>query len=211
LRLYLIRHGETEYNKNKIIQGHTEVPLNDTGIAQATRLAERMKRVTIDLIYASDLRRAAMTAAILASHTGVPLVYEPGFRERNPGALCHRSYEEAAAFFGDPLYHPPEGESVPEFERRTNEAFERLARVEGGNGRHIAVVSHGMVCACFLRNQLRVAPEEQGRHRWRNTSVTIADYVRVHAGGRWELVTLGDASHLEDEDAAEPQASATGA
>lgn len=205
MRLYLIRHGETDYNKNRIIQGHTEVPLNDTGIAQATRLALRMKSIPLDLIYASDLRRAAMTATILASHTGVPLLYEPGFRERNPGDLCHLSYEEAAAFFSDPAYIPPSGESVADFEARTCEAFDQLIEREYRRNRHIAVVSHGMVCACFFRNQLNLPPEDQGRTRWRNTSVTIADY-----DGDWRLVTLGDASHLDEDD--EPaEVSATGA
>lgn len=206
MRLYLIRHGETDYNKNRIIQGHTEVPLNDTGIAQATRLAMRMKQMPLDLIYASDLRRAAMTASILASHTGVSLVYEPGFRERNPGDLCHRSYEEAAAFFSDPDYVPPCGESFPDFELRASEAFQRLAERKDHRGRHIAVVSHGMVCASFFRNELKLPPSDQGRVRWRNTSLTVVDY-----DGGWRLVTLGDASHLDDEPAEEPQATATGA
>lgn len=204
MRLYLIRHGETDYNKNRVFQGHAEIPLNDTGIEQATRLGLRLRELPLDQIYSSDLRRAAMTASILASHTGAPLAYDPGFRERDPGDLTHRPYDDATGFFGDPAYMPPGGEGYVAFEERVRIAFDDLAEREGRTRRNIAVVTHGMVCASFLRNHLRLPPQDQGEVRWRNTSLTIADY-----DGHWRLVVLSDAAHLDDQEAA--AVSSTGA
>lgn len=130
MRVYLIRHGETEYNRTMKVQGHAEIPLNDLGIAQAARLARRFTGVRLDRIYASDLRRATMTAAILAAHTGAPLLYDPGLRERDPGALTHRDYHESIRFFTDPTYEPPEGETHGDFIARVRRTFEALIERE---------------------------------------------------------------------------------
>lgn len=207
MRLYLIRHGETEHNRQQLIQGHEEVPLNDAGIAQAARLAQRMEAYPLDEIRASDLRRTAMTASIVAARTGAPIAWETGFRERDPGELTNKSYEEAMAFFTDPDYHPPGGESVPEFVERVGAAFTRLIDELGHTNRHVAIVSHGMVCATFLRVCLDYTLEEIAAHRWPNTSLTIADY----EGRNWNLVTLGCTLHLEDAEEEKTSAHATGA
>lgn len=195
MRLYLVRHGETEHNRLQIMQGHGEAPLNDRGIRQVTRLGQRLAAVPIEHIYSSDLRRAAMTAAIIAAHTGAPIEYHPGLRERDPGQLTGRPYAESMPFFTDPGYHPPGGESVPVFGERVRRAFEELLEREGGRNRRVAVVSHGMVCAAFARLCVGLAQEELADVKWPNASLTIAEY-----NGRWNLIALGDASHLDDED-----------
>lgn len=198
MRLYLIRHGETEYNRKRLIQGHTKVPLNDFGIEQATRLGRRMTDMPLDKIYASDLRRTEMTASILSEHTGIPVQYEPLFRERNPGTLTDGTYEDAWPFFNDLEYDPPEGESVTVFTQRVTEAFNTLLALEGHTNNNVAVVSHGMVCGAFMNVCLRASSEEVLGTHWANTSLTIVDYETD-----WQLVSLADAAHLDDlEDAA---------
>lgn len=130
MRVYLIRHGETEYNRTMKVQGHAEIPLNDLGIRQAARLARRFSGVRLDRIYASDLRRATMTAAILAAQTGAPLLYDPGLRERDPGDLTHKDYQESIRFFTDPDYEPPGGETHHDFLHRVRQTFEALIERE---------------------------------------------------------------------------------
>ncbi len=192
MRLYLIRHGETEHNRRQLLQGHAEIPLNDAGIQQASLLGERMRDLPLDHIYASDLRRTTMTAAILAAHTGVSLSYDMAYRERDPGELADKSYEEGMAFFTDPLFEPPGGESVPTFATRVEAAFNSLIESEGDRGRNVAVVSHGMVCAAFMNICIGMPIEQIAATTWPNTCLTIADY-----NGSWSLVEQGDASHLE--------------
>ncbi|HEV7133000.1 MAG TPA: histidine phosphatase family protein [Gaiellaceae bacterium] len=83
--LLLVRHGETDWNAEGRLQGHTDRPLNDFGRRQAAALAERLAGDPIDAIYASDLSRARETAEILGARLGLPVVLEPGLRERNWG------------------------------------------------------------------------------------------------------------------------------
>lgn len=204
MRLYLIRHGETEYNKTGLVQGHSAVPLNATGIDQATRLAKRMRdETTLDHVYASDLRRTAMTAEILVEYTGTSLSFEPLFRERDPGDLSNKTFEEAIAFFTDLDYEPPNGESVPVFVDRVRRAIDHLLELEGNASRHIALVTHGMFCRAFMQLCLGRDPSEI--EAWPNTSLTIVDYT---GNGEWNVVLLADASHLESPG---PETHATGA
>lgn len=191
LRIYLIRHGETEYNRTGLIQGYGEVPLNDAGISQVTCLARRLEKMPMDRIYSSDLRRTAMTATIIASFTGKPLVFEPAFRERNPGELADKTHEEGMAFFTDLEYEPPGGESVPVFVERVRKAFDALVEREGDNDTPIAVVSHGMVCGAFLGVCLGWPREKLAGTPWPNACLTIADY-----DGTWSIDTLADDSHV---------------
>jgi broad specificity phosphatase PhoE len=201
LRVYLIRHGVTEYNRKGIVQGYREVPINDLGIQQAARLAQRMADMPLDHIYTSDLRRATMTAAIIAAYTGAPIGYDVGFRERNPGDLSGKPQTESEGFFTDPAYDPPNGEGVPVFHERVRNAFSGLVKREHGSGRHIAVVSHGMVCTAFLRAVVGQSEEEVASTSWPNTALTIVDY-----NGQWNIHTLGDATHLDGLDTHEGHA-----
>ncbi len=192
MRVYLIRHGETDYNREARMQGHGEVPLNDTGIAQATRLAQRLAGESIDHIYASDLRRTVMTASVIASHTGAPLTYDAGFRERDPGDLTGGSYETCMEFFTDDSYEPPGGESVPVFHARVRNVFDALVEREAGRGRKVAVVSHGMVCMAFHRIFTPEVLEGLDDFTSKNASVSTLNY-----DGTWHAEQILDASHLE--------------
>ncbi len=195
MRLYLIRHGETEHNRTQRVQGHGPVPLNATGIDQVTRLARRVAAETaLDHIYASDLRRTQMTAEILAAHTRAPITYDPLYRERNPGDLSDLSYEEARAFFTELPYIPPNGEGVVVFLDRVRRAMDRIVELEGERNRRVALVTHGMFLRGFMhiclgRDHLEVST-------WRNSCLTIADY-SPDAG--WDVSTLACAAHLDEE------------
>ncbi len=193
MRLYLIRHGETEYNRTHKMQGHQPIPLNDLGIQQAKLLAARMQGLRIDKIYASDLRRTVMTASILSAYTGVPVFYDRCFRERDPGRLIELSYEDAMPFFNEQDYVPPGGESVRVFEERVRQACRALVRREGHLKPHLALVSHGMFVGAFLRACAGLDPEELALIPSRNTALTIAEYT-----GRWRVPVISDTSHLEN-------------
>lgn len=198
MRLYLIRHGETEHNRTQRVQGHGPVPLNDTGVDQVTRLARRVAAETaLDHIYASDLRRTQMTAEILAAHTRAPITYDPLFRERDPGDLSEKTYEEARAFFTELPYVPPNGEGVEVFLERVRRAMQRIVELEGARDRRVALVTHGMFLrgfmhVCLGRDHLEVPT-------WRNSCLTIADY---SPGDGWNVRTLACAAHLDAVDAA---------
>ena len=84
--LLLVRHGETDWNAEGRLQGHTDTPLNDYGRRQAAALGEDLAGDGIDAVYSSDLARARETAEIVAGRLGLPVVLEPGLREKNWGS-----------------------------------------------------------------------------------------------------------------------------
>src|SRR5215467_11482476 len=84
--LFLFRHGETDWNREGRLQGHTDTPLNATGLAQAEALAEQLRTHRLEAVVSSDLLRAQTTARIVAETIGLPLFTEPGLREVDVGA-----------------------------------------------------------------------------------------------------------------------------
>ena len=84
-RILAIRHGQTAWNADSRIQGHTDIALDDTGLWQAERLAQALGDEDLDVLYSSDLSRARQTAAPLAGRKGLALRLDSGLRERGFG------------------------------------------------------------------------------------------------------------------------------
>jgi broad specificity phosphatase PhoE len=137
--ILLARHGETEWNRSGRWQGWADPPLNDTGRAQARRLAEQLRTVPFDAVYSSDLRRAHETAEIVAEPHGVPVVTEPGLREIDIGAWSGLTKQEIEKQF--PHGERPDGETRAEHSERVLAAVERIARANAGH--RILLLTHG--------------------------------------------------------------------
>jgi len=95
-RVLLIRHGETEWNREGRMQGHIDIPLSQEGVTQALRLAERFAGEAFDALVSSDLRRAFQTAERIAAGSGRPVLVDARLRERNLGVLQGLTREESA-------------------------------------------------------------------------------------------------------------------
>ncbi|MEN3341061.1 MAG: 2,3-bisphosphoglycerate-dependent phosphoglycerate mutase [Actinomycetota bacterium] len=136
--LLLVRHGETDWNAEGRLQGHTDRPLNAYGREQAKALAARLAREaegeSVAAIYASDLARARETAEILGERLGLPVVVDPDLREKNWGTWEGLTSEER-------LTVEYEGESSEEHRERTMRAVERIA--ERHPGQRVVIVTHG--------------------------------------------------------------------
>ena len=103
-QILFIRHGKTDWNRIKRIQGHIDIPLATTGLAQAQRLARRMadeakQGARLDAIYSSDLQRAQQTAQPIADVLGLPLQLREDLRERSYGAFQGHDSDEIAVRF----------------------------------------------------------------------------------------------------------------
>ncbi|APY88369.1 histidine phosphatase family protein [Streptomyces alfalfae] len=111
-RIILWRHGQTSWNLERRFQGSTDIELTDTGTAQARRAARLLASLKPDAIVASDLKRAAATAAELAAVTGLPVTHEEGLRETYAGEWQGLTHDEIIARFGDQYDAWKRGEAV---------------------------------------------------------------------------------------------------
>lgn len=198
--IVLIRHGETDWNRERRLQGQLDVPLNTQGLEQAAQLGKALARERFDAVYASDLSRAKQTAQALADEVGVTVRDDAGLRERCYGQFEGLTYAEVAAQHPAdfdawqnrvPEFAPPGGETLTEFHERAVEAALRLIRRHPGE--RIALVSHGGVLDCLYRHANAMTLTEPRQHELRNASIN-----RLSSDGH-QLTVLqwGDVAHLD--------------
>jgi len=132
--LLLVRHGETDWNADGRLQGHTDRPLSDFGRRQARQLAEELAEEKLDAIYASDLSRARETAEIVGVLLGLGVVIDPGLREKDWG-----TWEGLTGVERDRVEFV--GESTEAHQERMLGALRRIA--ERHSGGRVLVVTHG--------------------------------------------------------------------
>ncbi len=157
-RICLIRHGETEWNASKRIQGQLDVELNAKGVAQAGALAEAAQDYQFAAIYSSDLMRAAETARHLAAGHALQIVTMTDLRERHFGDFQGLLNSEVQARWpaeferyrmGDSQFDFFSGEALLPFQKRILKVFEALAAKH--RGQQIAVVTHAGVLDVIYR------------------------------------------------------------
>ncbi|GBH26524.1 histidine phosphatase family protein [Burkholderia vietnamiensis] len=204
-QILFIRHGETAWNRIKRIQGHIDIPLADSGLAQAQRPAVRLAREAregqrLDAVYSGDLMRAQQTAQPFADALGLPLQLREGLRERAYGVFQGHDSTEIGTLFPDayaawqtrdPGFAPDGGESQRAFYHRVLHALEPIVAAHPGG--RIACVAHGGVLDCVYRfaNGLDLAAPRN--YQLLNTSINIVDY----ADGRAQVVQWADVAHLD--------------
>lgn len=198
--ILLIRHGETDWNAEGRWQGHTDIPLNETGRRQARLLAQRLRDWPISAIYCSDLQRAYETAAIIAQQVGLECIVDDVWRERDNGQFAgltsldiRERHPEIWARMKQGFVEVPGGESTNALFRRVRSGFEKLVRQHSRE--IVAVVTHGGVLRAIVAHVLDLPLEEAVRVRvGRNTGLSI---VTVHPE-RWPVLErLNDIAHLE--------------
>lgn len=150
MRIFLIRHGETEWNKLGRLQGHSDVQLSSEGIRQAHLLMAHAHFPRIDAIYSSDLSRSVKTAEILAKHLNLNVKKLSELRETNFGDWEGKSVKELAEklpddfgkLFTDPeRCRPPRGETFLECQARVMNVIRNIIATH--DGKNVIVVSHG--------------------------------------------------------------------
>jgi len=197
--IYLIRHGETAGNRERRVQV-PETPLSERGLAQAARLATRMRDVGLVRLLSSDLARARMTAEAVAEATGLRLELDPLYQERNFGDLRGSLYADLGFDLFAPDVEPPGGESWPVFEARVDRAWTRAREAAREAGGPIAVVTHGLVCHSLVGRDLAAGRAGPAPLRFGNTSVSV---LRPGAGDAapWRVELLDCTAHLDAEHA----------
>ncbi|KIK41422.1 hypothetical protein CY34DRAFT_85446 [Suillus luteus UH-Slu-Lm8-n1] len=214
-RVFFVRHGETDSNRDRIVQGQLDTQLNATGLQQAAMTAEALKHVSFDKAFTSDLQRASVTAErILQCHTGIELVQDSALRERFMGEMQGKkgpvdmeglsdssTIETDEAFVGrcitwyNRVIIPQISVTEPDMD------------VSEGQCRNMLVLSHGAFIATLFRIMISTShvtcPAElklRGLPTLGNASMSVVEYRTVPRGKRREvevdILKYGDISHL---------------
>ncbi len=202
-RICLVRHGETPWNTERRIQGHTDIGLDEEGLHQAERAGRWLAAIKRrpQVLYSSDLLRARQTAECLAGHLSLPVALAPELRERRYGAFEGLTYDEARAQFPedyaaferrDPDYaFPRGGESLAQVFARVTARLRAIAAVHPG--KIIAVVTHGGVLD-IVNRFVRGNPLEQPRDF--HIPNAGLNWITV-SGDAWQIEAWGETRHLD--------------
>jgi len=201
-RILAIRHGETAWNVDTRLQGHLDIPLNETGLLQAERLASALAgREAIDAIYASDLSRARHTAEAIGRATGQPVRTHVGLRERHFGVFQGLTFAEVEHQLPEqaiqwrkrvPDWTPPGGgESLLRLHQRIVDTVQELAAQH--TGQQIVLVAHGGVLDILYRAATRL--DLQAPRTWQLTNTAVNRLLWTPEG--LSLVGWSDTTHLD--------------
>jgi probable phosphoglycerate mutase len=202
-RICFVRHGETNWNAERRMQGHIDIPLNANGISQAERLANALIRVkhSFDVIYSSDLERALHTANAVARALSLDVQITPRLRERNVGKLQGLLLSEAPVLLPEiwqrhiarELDHDlGGGESIRTFHQRMQNILELFLNEH--RGQSVLAVSHGGSLDMIYRIVTQQALDAERVAVVPNTSLNWI----THDGSTWSVECWADTSHLSE-------------
>jgi probable phosphoglycerate mutase len=182
-RLYLIRHGQTEWNVAKRMQGRLDSPLTSAGRTQAAIHGRLLSEVaSLEQLVVSPSGRTRETACILNSHVRAPMRHDEALMERDCGEWSGLTIEEIERHFPeawearqeDPFYHrPPGGENHEDLVRR---ARPLLTELLSGNGAEVGLVTHGVMSRAIVTHLLDLTPMEAVGVRHPNDLVYRLDF-----------------------------------
>lgn len=199
-RFYLIRHGETVWNKEKRYQGWTDIELSEKGKKQAELLGKRFQNLKINAVYSSPLKRAVKTAQPIADTANLPVIIDEHFKEINFGAweggtveeLTQQYGKEFSDFFESPFEYPFPGEgSFAHVAERSLKGFQLL--LEKHKGQSVVIVSHGGLLRVLMIKLMGMDISFYRKTWLNNTSITTIDMI----DGNPLLYTLNDSAHIE--------------
>ena len=197
--IILIRHGETEWNSQQRMQGHSNSDLSSVGQAQIQALGQWMKNVPFDHIYSSDSLRAKQTAEAITQFSGHELKIDLRLREKNLGVFEGLTSEEARERHPEVFrlfktagskYVIDEGESTQQLQDRALEIVNEI-RIKHPEER-VLLVTHGGFIRVVMKHSLGLSLETPTRFLIRNTGV-----FRLEWEDKWLVSQMGGVSHLE--------------
>lgn len=197
--IYLIRHGETVFNRDGRVQGHTESDLSELGREQARRVGDRIRGVDFDAVFTSPLRRAEETCSIaidaqteFETRTGLKEINLGAWEGRKASELRREFPEEVKLWFHRPTeIHIENGETISEFRARVSAEMASI-RETFPDGT-LAVFTHGGVICTYLTSLLEMKLDHIWRFKIRNGSVTRV----IFPQDRPRIDLLGDIHHLD--------------
>ncbi|MCX6013932.1 MAG: histidine phosphatase family protein [Chloroflexi bacterium] len=200
-RILLIRHGETDWNKADRFRGRSDISLNETGIQQARATASRIAALNVSAFYSSPLKRAIMTASLLAQSFNKPVLPVEELNDIDFGTWQGLSNQEAMALDKDLytqwLHQPhlvtfPQGESLEQVKDRVSPAIHNI--IDKEKEKTIVIVSHSVLCRIIVCILLGIDIS----HFWQITQDTCAINIFAQKNGYLAATALNDTCHLNN-------------
>lgn len=199
MKLYLLRHGSTDWNKLMLLQGQTDIPLNEDGINAARKCGEEMANIPFHKIYTSTLKRAYKTAELIRGSRNIPIVKDERIIEacfgelegidisRIPDGHLQGAY---TAFFQDPANYKPVngGEPFENLVDRASSFLEEIVAKEPSDS-HILVVAHGAVIKAL---QVKPFHRSIGEFWAGGVPANCTACVIEYNDGKYTLISQGD-------------------
>lgn len=198
--VYLVRHGQTAWNKEEIFRGRTDVPLDETGLKQAELATEYFKEMEIDAIYSSPLSRASQTAQKIAQSHNLKVQPLPGIIDMSFGkweGCPHQEIREKDSktyrqWVEEPhLVRLPGGEGLDDVRVRAMAALEEVIRKHPE--KTLVLVSHRVICKVLICAILGL----ENSHFWQITQDTTAINLIQYRKGKYILSLMNETCHLK--------------
>ena len=186
-QFYLIRHGETDWNRKGLYTGQSDIPLNNNGRMQAQQTATDLQKLQPSIIYSSDLQRAVETAQIISQTLHVPIFLDNRLREIHQGEweglhemeIKTRFEEEFRSRLEDPLsVAPPGGETIGDVLVRVSGAVKDMLKQHPT--KKITVVAHGVVLAMMILIAKEIPVSRVFEFVPKNAIITHVDIERIN-------------------------------
>ncbi|SHI00851.1 histidine phosphatase family protein [Sporanaerobacter acetigenes] len=201
-KLYLVRHGESEWNNLKRIQGQKDTFLTFKGEKQAEKIANRLVSEEIDIIYSSDLKRANETANIIGEKLNLQVTPSEAFREIKFGSweglsteeLTEKNSEEHFIWLNQPHNFKMDGaETLYEVQKRAMNKIDSI--LKSNPNKNILVVSHGATIKTIILGYVGIDLKYYNRMTLNNTSLSIIEFRDRNN----VIKLLNDTCHLEED------------
>lgn len=202
LRIYITRHGQTQWNQERRLQGWKDAPLTELGIKQAEELGNRIKKIDLDHIYCSPLGRTKKTAEIALDGKNIPLSLDERLKEINMGDWEGIDAEKVKEnhpkhynlFWNSPdKYEPDTGESYIDIYDRVTDALDEI--ISKHSDENILIISHG----CASKVMLAYFEGRPLGELWESDSLKETSLSLVEIDGEEVNIRMyGDTSHLDN-------------
>lgn len=191
MSIYLIRHGQTNGNRDRIVQT-PDTPLSKLGHIQAQQLAHRFESISVGNIICSDYIRTQQTAEPLRALKQATFTLQPLLRERSFGDLRGKAYDDIDADFFDEGYAPPNGETHVQFVARVKLAWDAILSSYQNTQGSLIVMTHGLVLRELIKQHLIINDGTPSMSDFQNTCIT-----EVNSKDQKTVLSLCDAQHLD--------------
>lgn len=194
-KVLFIRHGQTDYNTERRLQGAMPVPINDCGIQQSRALANYLRTMSIDALYTSPRQRAKDTARIIAAELQLPAIEDERLAEIAFGKFEGHTFAEVEQLFPEAYmkwesgyrpYRVPAGESRLDVQLRMGSAWDDIVGADGWQS--VAIVGHSSAMMILLASMFAFLPDK----RIHNTSITTLERCEEI----WRISSFAETPHL---------------